>query len=570
MCYSSLSLAEVNPRYPMRSDESAESAYKSLMCVQTDNSGTKGTFYSLGNTLTALYPDPSELFDTSTSAIDCQTSFNYDCYTERIPRHTSVDAYHSLDTIGVRTATDPSNPTDVSPVYNGYLPLPSANGAGSACEDTSLVLFGAQASNTCTRTVANAAELMSVCTTVFNHERYTTKLHVASKQSLKDKTTADSLTDYIAVTAVDASSATAAAPGATAWDGASCNNAVLGVSYSITYDENFFITAVVGYVTTGTITAGLATSESVPQTFSVAFTQTVPDATVDERSIDTNNLLPRLRSGNPGYIDGLPVLGGHKRTNIYPAVDIIDSWITGLPVMSSADGKCDTTAVSNVFATQAVTFGDDMATGCTVALTKAELTALCSPTATETWLQTTTAGSKIPKWLMSPVDATPTDSYVGIFGNADPYDVTQWLKVASLEIEEDPAYTASSGQCENFPTHAHYKFAYTNVGNTQNPQKKIIAARVEYSSQPMKFDDKLLGTSATNDFEFGVRVSWKYVQVDETIYSPPPPPIIFSVPYDVFYPFQIDSAAPSVNRGGLVGMLVGAAVVAACSVGLLL
>ncbi len=145
----------------------------------------------------------------------------------------------------------------------------------------------------------------------------------------------------------------------------------------------------------------------------------------------------------------------------------------------------------------------------------------------------------VPMWLVPELGAD--DLYVGIFGNADPLDKTQWLKVNKAFQDSTASFQDRTLTCTGVVTAAHYRFMWTLVGSVKNPQAKIMSVQVDYESSPMQFLDD--GVAATQNFPFDVTVNWKFYKIDEKIYSPPAPPIIFSVPYDVFYPFQITGAA---------------------------
>ena len=56
-------------------------------------------------------------------------------------------------------------------------------------------------------------------------------------------------------------------------------------------------------------------------------------------------------------------------------------------------------------------------------------------------------------------------------------------------------------------------------------------------------------------FSFITTVSWTFLEPQYEIVKSPPPALIFSVPYDVFYPFQMsNSNGISSNSGGSIRM----------------
>ena len=92
------------------------------------------------------------------------------------------------------------------------------------------------------------------------------------------------------------------------------------------------------------------------------------------------NAVNMTRSGNPGYIAGLPVLSATDDK----MSDTMRARVPGLGVMGSAtDGSCPAPqqrpfGTRNVsFGEQTVNFGEDMMTGCVLKLTKPEFAELC-------------------------------------------------------------------------------------------------------------------------------------------------------------------------------------------------
>ena len=78
-----------------------------------------------------------------------------------------------------------------------------------------------------------------------------------------------------------------------------------------------------------------------------------------------------------------------------------------------------------------------------------------------------------PKWLETHQDL------VGIFGNADPLDRRQWIKVESAL--DDPNFTIKSrsfvdaeSRCIGMPSRLRFEILWTYVGNVDNPQAKIL------------------------------------------------------------------------------------------------
>jgi hypothetical protein len=212
-----------------------------------------------------------------------------------------------------------------------------------------------------------------------------------------------------------------------------------------------------------------ADEDSIPpfsssrQQFCVSFKSTASTS----RTSMAGNLMNRTRSGNPGYLTGKPVLAGYKRTQ--GSSKAISALYPGLTVMGpSKSGSC-----LDPLGEAVVGFGVDVRSGCTLSLSRAQLASMCS-------------GSGLYMTGDYPSFFRMNVSHVGIFGNADPLDMSQWL--ALEKTTGTPTYTwdAALGICYGFYAAIHYRFLVADVGAQGNPQKKIIAAQVGRGRRVLK------------------------------------------------------------------------------------
>lgn len=124
--------------------------------------------------------------------------------------------------------------------------------------------------------------------------------------------------------------------------------------------------------------------------------------------------------------------------------------------------------------------------GCTLSLTLAELEGMCTQNAPHPYLKVpptsdanagTRTGSSppplVPNWLIQDLDM------VGIFGNADPADTSQWLPIS--DSISSPAYKAKSRiwnpthrTCNGLISGMSYRIHWTYAGSVTNPQAKIL------------------------------------------------------------------------------------------------
>lgn len=138
---------------------------------------------------------------------------------------------------------------------------------------------------------------------------------------------------------------------------------------------------------------------------------------------------------------------------------------------------------------QTVGFGKNMFVGCTQEMTRQELKDFCTfsfssssnhhqqqhPMLASHKISGVTGADHFvfPKWLETSQDL------VGIFGNADPLDRRQWIKVESAL--DDPNFTIKSrsfvdaeSRCIGMPSRLRFEILWTYVGNVDNPQAKIL------------------------------------------------------------------------------------------------
>ena len=151
------------------------------------------------------------------------------------------------------------------------------------------------------------------------------------------------------------------------------------------------------------------------------------------------------------------------------------------------------------------------------------------------------------------------NGYIGTYGNADPLDISQWqeINIESPTAASTRNWDDASGVCSNMYSGMHIEFLIAKTGEKLVPQNKIVATSISYTTNdwrtPVDPDDDV--TAYT--FSLGLTVSFIYTAKSEVIgYVPPPPPVLFKVPYDVFYPFVLTSAAPRAAPSSLFSLLM--------------
>ena len=236
-----------------------------------------------------------------------------------------------------------------------------------------------------------------------------------------------------------------------------CRNAVVSVCYTIFFDSSGSLVSVSAdlVVTDISLSSYNASLFSVAQSYSVSFVS-VADVT---RTSAAGNLINRTRSGNPGYVTGLPVLGGIEIGSGSSAV--ISAQRSGMTIPAfTPTGSC-TLGLDAV----SVEFGVDLRGGCSLLLTRSELQTMCSGSGPY-------MNGDLPSfWSIN-------TTHVGIFGNADPQDSTQWLALDNVVSAANYLWDDATSTCNDFYATIDYKFLTADVGSTGNPQQKIIAALV--------------------------------------------------------------------------------------------
>ncbi len=66
---------------------------------------------------------------------------------------------------------------------------------------------------------------------------------------------------------------------------------------------------------------------------------------------------------------------------------------------------------------------------------------------------------------------------MGIYGDADPLDVTQWSQVAYSVPSPVRSWDAKTSTCSSMFTGLQVEFLVTSSGERANPQNKIVASK---------------------------------------------------------------------------------------------
>lgn len=180
--------------------------------------------------------------------------------------------------------------------------------------------------------------------------------------------------------------------------------------------------------------------------------------------------------------------------------------------------------------------------------------------------------------------------YIGIYGDADPLDSSQWLQLTPSIPTDFRQWNDKTSTCKNVFSGKLFarlfvafniiiytmngglnvQFLISFTGERSNPQNKIVSASAEVVTSDWTFGYIyiILCPSQRNynlifffkhyrspvdqvsqqTFQLSVTVSHVFKNINDLEgYQPPAPPVLFNVPYDVFYPFLTSSTSPKVN-----------------------
>jgi tectonic-1/3 len=304
-----------------------------------------------------------------------------------------------------------------------------------------------------------------------------------------------------------------------------CMGALLGVAYAIYHNGSGLVERVDAAVTIGNLSSSsLNNSVAAAQSFSVRF---VSMATIT-RSLERGNIQSYERSGNPGYLMHRPIRVGVLETST-------DDSLKRTPVVSEMIGGLSLPGLGDCFTSSfslPVLFGEDSQWSCSLVFNASSFKSFCESD--------------------SPVVAEALRvlfTHVARFGNADPFLTDEWLamdydppsKSTSSFIDASGTGTVELA-CKNVLSSLRLEFLVAAVGPVNNPQNKIVAARAFHgkedvwtfwrnSRDPAKEERYLLTTTVSF-------VAVQTTTLDQWV--PPTPPLWFSIPNDVFYPFLLN------------------------------
>ncbi|XP_068594442.1 tectonic-2 [Brachionichthys hirsutus] len=169
------------------------------------------------------------------------------------------------------------------------------------------------------------------------------------------------------------------------------------------------------------------------------------------------DFMRETNSGNPGYQDGRPVIGGNMDTPDNDGGSIqrtsINLW------KPEGDGSCSSAAKNTVL------FGYNSTSGCLLPVSRHNVTQCNLLREAVTFLQ----AALIPA------------TYVAKSGNPDALTTADWVNISFVTLNSSAAMEDTESSCSGIPSHQHIRVWSLATGAVDgSPQREIVALQVSY------------------------------------------------------------------------------------------
>jgi hypothetical protein len=194
---------------------------------------------------------------------------------------------------------------------------------------------------------------------------------------------------------------------------------------------------------------------------------------------------------------------------------------TGIQLIApGSGGVCDATKK------RSVEFGIDTLSACSVSLTTDQLAALCN--------------SGFPTILNA------TSDFIGIYGNADPLILSDWMEISAVLPVNSPRWDPTRRTCFDIVTSLHYEFLVAKVGTVGNLQSKFVSARYRFGTSAWGMVGAANVATLTQTFTYKSTATFIYLPDGaKEEYVPPSPKVIPPLPNDLLYPFKFPGSPAS-------------------------
>ena len=229
-----------------------------------------------------------------------------------------------------------------------------------------------------------------------------------------------------------------------------------------------------------------------------------------------------LKSGNPGYTPGLPLLAASLSSGVVTQ----DAAGLRLPYAGDAFGTClEPNMRARGSSGVPVMFNVDAGAGCRVTMNQTYFDTVCASGGTKAFLE------------------LPSNLAIGRWGDASAAAAADWLPIPPPLPASSAVLTTTL--CQSMVVGLDINIIYTASGLKSNPQFTVLAATAAYLTQDIiRPLDATPASAVQLSLSSAVTFTYKPPATSETIFASPPR-VLPPLPSDIFYPFIMDSAAPA-------------------------
>lgn len=303
-----------------------------------------------------------------------------------------------------------------------------------------------------------------------------------------------------------------------------CINIVKGLKYVIRHNGSAGINTIDAYFNIGNA------SHAFYQYFEVEYNW-----------IDSNNTKIFIRSGNPGYMMGKPIIIGISHDN--KSDDIFfnrtNAFLT-LP-LAGKNGEC------NRINKHIITFGEDIRLTCSVKLFITNFSALsCAE------LQNLTMRFLIKDYFLN--ISQHYNTYISKLGNFSSKNAVDWLHVIIDRIPRNIVTAHTIGKrilCSGLITSVHLNILYSMLTKPKIlTNYKILGVGIAFSKEEDISWSKCALKNCTDILHVNITsyVNFHDVSKPSKYYFAGGPNLDITLPYDFFYPFLNDSRIIDVSN----------------------
>ncbi|KAJ3226233.1 Tectonic-1 [Clydaea vesicula] len=239
-----------------------------------------------------------------------------------------------------------------------------------------------------------------------------------------------------------------------------CQNLILNVDYYVFFNiTDGSISSVNASFIQGELR--LDQSTNVNQKFTITF-------------LEEGSSIPKIvRSGNPGYLVGAPILFGtlvtQKNLTAIEKVHPNSKKTLSLPkeIFNSATSRLECGEPENIDSRTTIGFGEDINSGCSLYYSLNDLKNNCD-----------NIRAKIFSIQMGSLTEI---THFGIFGNSSGMDVTSWVNIINnfdKYLNTPTLLNNTNGICPQVLSNLEIQVIHSNFGDELNPQKGILGMKV--------------------------------------------------------------------------------------------